>query len=233
MDRSDTLPDEETYWSYDLSPVTGENGDVDGVLLTATETTQVVIGERRMATLLDIARETAGCDDLAGVWDGLTKSLVKDSEDVPFAILYAVEKTDNENEGYQIGEQDNDKDGKNTTCRVVGTAGFKRNEVPNTIKTGSDDDNDDDTGLSEIIREMEQSRDSHLLSLEKGTLPKWLNRGFEGRAGGKPCRYATITGSYTLLLTFTKAGHGHAYTTYGRRWVSWLSDPRTFTAASV
>jgi len=189
MDRSDALPDEETFWSYDLTPVFGED-TIDGVLLTARETTQVVIGERRMATLLDIARETAGCNDLDCVWEGMTKSLQKNTEDVPFAILYAVEKRENESEGYKAGEQESDKDSKNTTCRVVGTAGFDRNEVPSIIKTGSNDDNDDDSGLSEIIRQMEQSRDSHLLSLDKETLPKWLNRGFEGRAGGEPCRYS-------------------------------------------
>ena len=188
MDRS-ALRDEETFWSYDLTPVFGEDGGTDGVLLTASETTQVVVGERRMATLLDIARETAGCDDLDGVWVGMTKSFQKNFEDVPFAILYAVDKTENEDEGYK---SDNGKKGnKNTICTCSGLVGFTKDEIPNTLQTGSD--HDDDSEMSEIIRMMEESRDSHLLSLEKGTLPKWLNRGFEGRAGGKACGYALYT----------------------------------------
>jgi len=222
MDRSDAQPDEETFWSYELSPVFGEE-TIDGVLLTATETTQVVIGERRMATLLDIARETAGCDDLDGVWDGLTKSLHKNAEDVPFAILYAVEKTDNENEGYNTNEQDSEKGSKNTTCRVVGTAGFNRNEVPDMIKTGSNDDDDDDSGLSEIIRKMEESRDSHLLSADKGNLPNWLHRGFEGRAGGKPCRYARHDWRSSSVTNFHE---GSLWQCPYRRWaaLAWLAS---------
>jgi len=189
MDRSDALPDEETFWSYDLGPVLGEDGTPDGVLLTATETTQVVIGERRMATLLDIARETAGCDDLNGVWEGMTKCFQKNTEDIPFSILYAVEKVETEDEGYKDGQQDSGKKTRDTTCRMAGTVGFSKTEVPHTIRTGSDDDDDDDRAkMSEIIRKMEQSRDSRLLSLEKGNLPQWLNRGFPGRAGGTACR---------------------------------------------
>jgi len=188
MDRSDALPDEETFWSYDLAPVFGEDA-IDAVLLTATETTQVVIGERRMATLLDIARETSGCDDLNGVWEGMTKCFERNTEDIPFAILYAVEKVENEEEGYKAGQQDSDQKTKNTICSMAGTVGFCKTEVPNTIKTGSGDDDDDDgVKMSEIIRKMEESRDSRLLSLDKGTLPKWLNRGFTGRAGGIACR---------------------------------------------
>lgn len=188
MDRSDALPDEETFWSYDLVPVFGEDGGADGVLLTARETTQVVIGERRMATLLDIARETAGCNDLEGVWNGMTKCFERSSEDVPFSILYSVEKKENEDEGYKSGEQHNEKRTKNTICVYAGSAGFTKDEVPNTLKTGSNDDDDQDHGMTEIIRKMETSRDSHILSLEKGNLPKWLHRGFEGRACGTPCR---------------------------------------------
>jgi hypothetical protein len=186
MDRSNDLPDEETFWSYDLAPVFNSEGTIDGVLLTARETTQVVVGERRMATLLDIARETAGCDDLEGVWGGMTKSFQKNSEDVPFSILYSVEKSENEEEGYAPDQQDGKKGNKDTICHLAGVVGFTEDEIPNTLHTGSD--HDDDSDMSEIVRKMEESRDSHLLTLEKGTLPKWLNRGFQGRAGGKACR---------------------------------------------
>jgi len=233
MDRSEAIENEETFWSYDLAPVTGENGYIDGVLLTARETTQVVIGERRMATLLDIARETSGCDDLEGVWAGMTKCLQKNPEDVPFAILYGVEKTDNGDEGYRSDQQDGKKGTKNTVCSLAGVVGFTEDEIPNTIQTGNGDDDDDDVGLSEIIRKMEEARDSHLLSSDKGNLPKWLNRGFEGRAGGTPCRYAVYDIFQYPFLTFTKTCHRNAYTANGRSWPGWLFDTRTYRAATL
>ena len=46
---------EECYFTYSYSPITDESGGVGGVFCAVTETTERVIGERRLATLADLA----------------------------------------------------------------------------------------------------------------------------------------------------------------------------------
>lgn len=46
---------EETYFLFSYSPIRDESGGVGGVLVTCAETTQRVLGERRLATLRALA----------------------------------------------------------------------------------------------------------------------------------------------------------------------------------
>ena len=46
---------EECYFTFSYSPITEESGEVGGVFCAVTETTERVIGERRLATLADMA----------------------------------------------------------------------------------------------------------------------------------------------------------------------------------
>src|SRR6478735_6685730 len=46
---------EECYFTYSYSPITDESGGVGGVFCAVTETTEQVVGERRLATLAEMA----------------------------------------------------------------------------------------------------------------------------------------------------------------------------------
>ena len=46
---------EECYFTYSYSPITDESGGIGGVFCAVTETTERAIGERRLATLADLA----------------------------------------------------------------------------------------------------------------------------------------------------------------------------------
>ena len=46
---------EECYFTFSYSPITAESGEVGGVFCAVAETTERVIGERRLATLADMA----------------------------------------------------------------------------------------------------------------------------------------------------------------------------------
>src|SRR3712207_1167977 len=50
---------EETYHTFSYSPLDGDDGAVDGMLCVVTENTERVVGERRMATLRDLAAAIA------------------------------------------------------------------------------------------------------------------------------------------------------------------------------
>ena len=50
---------EETYHTFSYSPLDGDDGRIAGMLCVVTETTERVVGERRMATLRDLAAAVA------------------------------------------------------------------------------------------------------------------------------------------------------------------------------
>jgi signal transduction histidine kinase len=80
---------EECYFYFSYSPVYDENGRVSGVFCPVIETTDKIIGARRLETLRELAAlrraETveAACQQAVAV-------LAKNGRDVPFAFLYTL-----------------------------------------------------------------------------------------------------------------------------------------------
>jgi PAS domain S-box-containing protein len=79
---------EETYWTYSYSPIWLDDGAVGGVFTAVTETTERVIGERRLRTLRDLSERIseARAPEAAG---GLAaEALSRNPHDFPFALVY-------------------------------------------------------------------------------------------------------------------------------------------------
>jgi signal transduction histidine kinase/DNA-binding response OmpR family regulator len=79
---------EECYFIFSYSPIREEGGGVGGVLVTVTETTERVLGARRLKTLQELASRTqkaataeAACETAAGV-------LRENPDDLPFGLVY-------------------------------------------------------------------------------------------------------------------------------------------------
>jgi PAS domain S-box-containing protein len=91
---------EEVYWTYSYSPVWVSDGTAQGTLVVCSETTEQVLSERRLRTLLaigaDLAEEplAAGPQPLRSLAQGLVRGCDGDPADIPFAMLYLL--TDNE-----------------------------------------------------------------------------------------------------------------------------------------
>jgi len=87
------LPREEVYVTFSYGPILGDDGrTVEGVFCVCTETTERVVGERRLSTLRGIGLRTseqrtveAACRDAAGVLDA-------DPADIPFAAIYLLDE---------------------------------------------------------------------------------------------------------------------------------------------
>jgi PAS domain S-box-containing protein len=82
---------EECYFIFSYSPIREEGGDVGGVLVTVTETTERVLGARRLKTLQELSAQTqqavtaeAACAAAAGVLAG-------NPADLPFCLLYLLD----------------------------------------------------------------------------------------------------------------------------------------------
>ena len=79
---------EETYFDVSYDPVRVESGDVGGVYCIVTETTERVVGERRMALLKDLAARNATARTVAEACVLATETLAAKPQDILFALTY-------------------------------------------------------------------------------------------------------------------------------------------------
>jgi signal transduction histidine kinase/BarA-like signal transduction histidine kinase len=86
LERYDFL--EETYFDVSYDPVRVESGAVGGVFCIVTETTERVVGQRRMALLRDLAARNATARTAREACVLAMDTLAAKPEDVPFALAY-------------------------------------------------------------------------------------------------------------------------------------------------
>jgi PAS domain S-box-containing protein len=84
---------EEVFWTYSYSPVRDKDGTVQGTLVVCSETTEQVLSERRLRTLLAIAADSPVSDNaesqpLLLFAKTIVREFEQDSADFPFAGLY-------------------------------------------------------------------------------------------------------------------------------------------------
>src|SRR3569623_1551979 len=79
---------EECYFIFSYSPIREEGGQVGGVLVTVTETTARVIGERRLKTPQALAAETRQARPAREACAIAGRVLERNGADLPFACLY-------------------------------------------------------------------------------------------------------------------------------------------------
>ncbi len=79
---------EETYWTFSYSPIRGEEGRIDGVFTAVSETTQRVLGERRLRTLRELANELSRARSVQDIPQVTANVLSGNSRDLPFALIY-------------------------------------------------------------------------------------------------------------------------------------------------
>ncbi len=79
---------EECYFIFSYSPIREERGSVGGVFVTVTETTQRVIGERRLKITQALAAETREATTVAGVCEIAGRVLARSAADVPGTRIY-------------------------------------------------------------------------------------------------------------------------------------------------
>ena len=80
---------EETYFTNCYSPIRDETGKISGVLSTTTETTQQVIGQRRLTMLRELGTAGNGAKTLQSACH--TAALSLNPYDIPFALFYQLD----------------------------------------------------------------------------------------------------------------------------------------------
>jgi signal transduction histidine kinase len=86
MDRN--LPHEETYFTFSYSAIPGADGAVDGIFCACTETTERVIGERRLRTLRDLTSRASEGRSAEEACEIAARLLGSNDADIPFALIY-------------------------------------------------------------------------------------------------------------------------------------------------
>ncbi len=83
---------EEAYFSFSYAPIRDDDGSVGGVFCPVIETTDKVIGERRLRTLRDLAARCKGAASEAAVYEAAARVLGENTHDIPFAMIYRVDE---------------------------------------------------------------------------------------------------------------------------------------------
>jgi signal transduction histidine kinase len=79
---------EETYFDVSYDPVRVESGDVGGVYCIVTETTERVVGERRLALLKELAERNAAARTTREACVLAARTLAAKPTDIGFALMY-------------------------------------------------------------------------------------------------------------------------------------------------
>src|SRR6185312_11346973 len=84
---------EETYHTFSYSAVDGDDGRTAGMLCVVVETTDRVVGERRMANLRDLAAAVATTRTEPDVLAAVSEQLARNPADLPFGLTYLFDES--------------------------------------------------------------------------------------------------------------------------------------------
>jgi signal transduction histidine kinase len=88
------IPKEEVYVTFSFSPVFGEGMKVDGLFCACTETSEKLIGNRRLETLRRLGIRAAEAQTVAEACHAAAEVLSRDPRGIPFAAVYVAEPAD-------------------------------------------------------------------------------------------------------------------------------------------
>lgn len=79
---------QETYFNYNISPITGEHGRIEGVFNAGLETTDRVLAQRRSELLVSLTASTGRASTVAAACTLACDALAADPASVPFALIH-------------------------------------------------------------------------------------------------------------------------------------------------
>jgi signal transduction histidine kinase/serine phosphatase RsbU (regulator of sigma subunit)/DNA-binding response OmpR family regulator len=83
---------EETYHTFSYSPLTGDDGQVQGMLCVVTEDTERVIGARRLTTLRDLSSALAAATTEAEMFAAAQAPIAANAHSLPFTLTYLLDE---------------------------------------------------------------------------------------------------------------------------------------------
>ncbi|KAK6333537.1 hypothetical protein TWF718_011345 [Orbilia javanica] len=165
---------EETYFSWSICPIIGEDGTTIGLHNPAFEKTRRVVAERRMLTLREVGERCGSAGDVRSFWRHVLEALETNPWDAPFAILYSCKKadaTDSEVSSSYASSLSNTR-----VYSLEGAIGVPEGHpaAPAILDLKSNSE-----GFSIAFREALQIEGNIFLNVESGTLPADLMDGID------------------------------------------------------
>ncbi|KAI1752662.1 histidine kinase [Xylaria castorea] len=177
---------EETFFSWSIVPLVGEDGTVVGLYNPAFENTRRKMAERMMLTLREVGEKTALARDIKSFWTEVNRGLEYNEDDVPFNLVYSVV----EDQESDICSMHSGSWMNPPHLNLEASLGVPQHHP---CLVGSLDLKTSNEGFAPYMRE---SMSNHgrpiILSAEQGTLPEGLMDGFDWRGGREPCRSIVI-----------------------------------------
>ncbi|KAI9744446.1 MAG: hypothetical protein M1818_001975 [Claussenomyces sp. TS43310] len=176
---------EESYFSWSIVPLVGEDGSVVGLYNPAFEKTRRKIAERRMLTLREVGERSAAAREVRAFWGQVIDSLESNEYDVPFVFLYSVtDDADSDMSSIHSGSLPVTP----SQCILEGTLGVPEEHPsaasPLDLKSSND-------AWAPYLREAMKTDKPVLLTTDDGILSS-LIAGLSFRGFGDPCRAAVI-----------------------------------------
>ncbi|KHN96745.1 ATPase-like, ATP-binding domain protein [Metarhizium album ARSEF 1941] len=177
---------EETFFSWAIVPLLGNDGEVVGLYNPCFENTRRTINERRMLTLREMGERVATATTVTGFWPQVQAGLEYNEFDVPFSIIYSVrEEYESEVSSLHSGSLL-----PSSQLALEGAPGVPHGHVaaPPSIDLKSSDE-----GFAPYMRQcMAMGGAPVVLSEEGGNLPKHLLEGLQYRGFPAPCSTIVI-----------------------------------------
>ena len=172
---------EETYFSWSIIPLVGDDGSVVGLYNPCFEKTRRVIAERRLKTLREVGEKIAAARDVKSFWGQALKGLEYNEFDTPFVLLYSVSDDYSDSDGSSI-HSNSILAAKQ--CILEGTLGVPEGHksalTSIDLKASSD-------GFGQVFKEAMLMDRPVLLEVATGTLDADLLEGINWRGFGDPC----------------------------------------------
>ncbi|MBE9182125.1 PAS domain S-box protein [Oculatella sp. LEGE 06141] len=85
---------EECYFTFSYSPIRQETGEVGGIFIAVTETTQTILSDRRQRLLSELAARALDARTPEEACAIAAKTLSGNVADIPFALIYLLDRTE-------------------------------------------------------------------------------------------------------------------------------------------
>ncbi|KAI9649819.1 hypothetical protein NHQ30_002401 [Ciborinia camelliae] len=182
---------EETFYSWTLTPIwkAGDSPELLGLYNVPFETTEKVISNRRMRTLLKVSEETALAQSVPDFWQLVLGALVENQYDFPFVLLYSVLDDVENDETSSGGSISSDSSTSIKSVILEGSLGVPEGHVSAQTRL---DLKRHLGGYVPALREAMKTRQPTLLSLSDSMLPVGLTQGYNWRGYGEPCQAAVV-----------------------------------------
>lgn len=176
---------EEVWVTYTFIPLISEDGSVIGFHHTVQETTDRVLGQRRLSTLLAIGDHVSTAMSMNEFWSNTLTAFEDSAQDVPFAMAYSFSTPlDCGNSSSLSGDPGVQESRK---CSLEGAIGIPITQVPIGL-----DFNDEKNILTRSAKKAMKDGKTLILHIEDGQLPSWMSVKIPGRGFDDECRAAVV-----------------------------------------